>query len=140
MKPRVLRCQSTAGATTLEDLDNEPHIQLGLGYRFDNPWGVEFVYSSVDSESDDSPPIGAEVNRWHVDALCHLKDVGQLTPYLAFGAGNGAVYFDGGFDNDDRLLNAGIGAKFPLSDNLLLHRDLRLYVKGVDDLERTVGV
>ena len=140
MKPRVLRCQSTAGATTLEDLDNEPHIQLGLGYRFDNPWGVEFVYSSVDSESDDSPPIGAEVNRWQVDALCHLKDVGQLTPYLAFGVGNGAVYFDGGFDNDDRLLNAGIGAKFPLSDNLLLHRDLRLYVKGVDDLERTVGV
>ena len=141
-EPVGLTASVLAGGTTLKDLDNESHVQLGIGYRFNSPWGIEAVYSSLDSESDDVPPIGAEVTRFHVDALYHLSDFGDLTPYFAIGVGDGAVNFDGGFDNNDRLVNLGVGAKYPLAENLFLRADLRFYsiVSGIDDLESTVGI
>ena len=72
------------GQTWLDDLDDESHWQIGVGYQFDNPWAVELTYSALDTEStSDVPAIKTDVTRWHVDALYHLEAMGKVRPYLA---------------------------------------------------------
>ena len=125
--PVGLTISPMVGQTWLDDLDDESHWQIGVGYQFDNPWAVELTYSALDTEStSDVPAIKTDVTRWHVDALYHLEAMGKVRPYLAAGLGY-AEYDFAGLDNDERLFNAGVGLKYGLSDNLALRGDWRFF-------------
>lgn len=139
--PVGLTISPMVGQTWLDDLDDESHWQIGVGYQFDNPWAVELTYSALDTEStSDVPAIKTDVTRWHVDALYHLEAMGKVRPYLAAGLGY-AEYDFAGLDNDERLFNAGVGLKYGLSDNLALRGDWRFFsVSDIDDLQSALSV
>ena len=110
-------------------VDNTTALSLGLGYQFGNPWAVEFVYLNADSEAS----VGGsdvDVDQYRLDALYHLAEQGNWTPYLA--AGVGTTDFSPGENN--ALINAGGGVKYALNQDLSLRADFRL-INDVEDNE-----
>ena len=100
---------------------------LGLGYQFNNPWTVEFVYLNADSKQNGAD---VDVDQYRLDGLYHLPNIStlNLTPYLAAGVGT-ADFSNGG--NNNTQVNAGGGLKYAINDTVSLRADFRL----VDDVE-----
>ncbi|TYL46624.1 OmpA family protein [Marinomonas sp. IMCC 4694] len=109
-------------------VDNTAALSLGFGYQFGNPWAVELVY--VNANSDVSTGRNIDVDQVRLDALYHLSQQGNLTPYLA--AGVGTIDFSRGTNN--ALINAGGGVKYALNDALSLRADFRL-INDTDEHE-----
>ncbi|ETX12349.1 flagellar motor protein MotB [Marinomonas ushuaiensis DSM 15871] len=103
--------------------DDEAY-SLGLGYQFNNPWALEFVYVNADT-SFSSSNTDVDVDQYRLDALYHLptSNSTNLTPYLA--AGIGKADFSNPSANNTQL-NAGGGVKYALNDSLSLRADFRL--------------
>lgn len=97
---------------------------LGLGYQFNNPWALEFVYVNADT-SFSSSNTDVDVDQYRLDALYHLPTNSSLnlTPYLA--AGVGTTDFSSPSTNNTQF-NAGGGVKYALNDSLSLRADFRL--------------
>jgi len=112
------------------DEENDTAYSLGLGYQFDNPWAVEFVYLNADTESAQTGDK-VDVDQYRLDGLYHLPNVSRynLTPYLA--AGVGTTDFSSNPDNNVEI-NAGGGLKYAINDSLALRADFRL-VNDVED-------
>ena len=112
------------------DEENDTAYSLGLGYQFDNPWAVEFVYLNADTKSAQTGNK-VDVDQYRLDGLYHLPNVSSynLTPYLA--AGVGTTDFSSNPDNNVEI-NAGGGLKYALTDTLALRADFRL-VNDVED-------
>jgi OOP family OmpA-OmpF porin len=108
-------------------VENDPALSLGLGYQFDNPWAVEFVYLNADSKAS-TGGSSVDVDQFRLDGLYHLEQQDKLTPYLA--AGVGTTDFSPGDNNP--LVNAGGGVKYALNEALSLRADFRL-IKDVED-------
>ena len=130
------------GQSQFDDLDNETHIQLGAGWRFPGPWEIEGVYASVDS-SGGAPEIDVDVTRWHLDAKYNIRgaDGQPLRVYVLGGIGYASTDFEGGFDNDDRLLNLGAGVKYDLGSGWALRAEARLFdVEDIDELQSVFNI
>ncbi len=109
------------------ELDDDMFVGLGVGYRFDNPWAIEFTYLEGDADSD-IPGVGdVDVDMYHLGALYHLKTRNKFTPFLAFGAGEGEYSSSGAGDDDEFQLNAGAGFKYAFTDKAHLRSDLRFF-------------
>lgn len=113
------------------DTKDDEAYSLGLGYQFDNPWAVEFVYLNADSQLSNSS-TDIDVDQYRLDALYHLPTNHSLnlTPYLA--AGVGTADFSNPSTNNAQF-NAGGGLKYALNDNLALRADFRLLNDVEDD-------
>lgn len=113
------------------DTKDDEAYSLGLGYQFDNPWAVEFVYLNADSQLSNSS-TDIDVDQYRLDALYHLPTNHSLnlTPYLA--AGVGTADFSNPSTNNAQF-NAGGGVKYALNDNLALRADFRLLNDVEDD-------
>ncbi|SBS25682.1 Outer membrane porin F precursor [Marinomonas spartinae] len=109
--------------------DNDTHIDdntaysLGLGYQFNNPWGVEFNYLNANSKKNGNK---VDVNQYRLDGIYNIEQFSttKLTPYLA--AGIGAVKYDKGIDTTHTQVNVGGGVKYALAQNVALRGDFRL--------------
>lgn len=110
-------------------VDDTAALSLGLGYQFGNPWAVELAYVKADSETS-AGSRDIDVDQIRLDALYHLAQQGNLTPYLA--AGVGTTDFSPGTNNT--LINAGGGVKYALNQALSLRADFRL-INDTDDHE-----
>ncbi|WP_421847915.1 OmpA family protein [Marinomonas sp.] len=111
------------------DTKDDKAYSLGLGYQFNNPWAVEFVYLNADSKQSGSGN-DVDVDQYRLDGLYHLPNISSLnlTPYLAAGVGT-ADFSNGG--NNNTQVNAGGGLKYAVNDTVSLRADFRL----VDDVE-----
>ncbi|QUX94141.1 flagellar motor protein MotB [Marinomonas sp. CT5] len=109
------------------DTKDDKAYSLGLGYQFNNPWAVEFVYLNADSKQNGAD---VDVDQYRLDGLYHLPNIStlNLTPYLAAGVGT-ADFSNGG--NNNTQVNAGGGLKYAINDTVSLRADFRL----VDDVE-----
>lgn len=109
------------------DTKDDKAYSLGLGYQFNNPWAVEFVYLNADSKQNGAD---VDVDQYRLDGLYHLPNISSLnlTPYLAAGVGT-ADFSNGG--NNNTQVNAGGGLKYAINDTVSLRADFRL----VDDVE-----
>ncbi|NVK72639.1 MAG: OmpA family protein [Oceanospirillaceae bacterium] len=107
--------------------EDDQAYSLGLGYQFNNPWAVEFVYLNADSKQNGAD---VDVDQYRLDGLYHLPNISSLnlTPYLAAGVGT-ADFSNGG--NNNTQVNAGGGLKYAINDTVSLRADFRL----VDDVE-----
>lgn len=115
------------------DLDDDSHIGLGIGYRFDNPWAIEFTYLEGEADSD-VPGVGdIDVDMYHLGALYHLKSRNNFTPFLSFGAGEGEYSLPGVGDDDEFQVNAGAGFKWAFTEQAHLRSDLRLFHGNNED-------
>lgn len=147
-----LTLSAHVGQSQFDDLDNEAHVQLGVGWKFKGPWSVEAVYASLDS-SGGTPEIDVEVVRWHVDAQYRIETSAQknnpfanpkLQPYLLGGIGYASTNFtnsEGGFDNDDRMLNIGGGVKYDLGSGWSVRGEARIFkVQDIDELRSVFNI
>ncbi|MDE8601359.1 OmpA family protein [Marinomonas sp. RSW2] len=112
------------------DVKDDKAYSLGLGYQFNNPWAVEFVYLNADTEQSSSGS-NVDVDQYRLDGLYHLPTIrsANLTPYLA--AGVGTTDFGNSSSHNNVQLNAGGGLKYAVNDTVSLRADFRL----VDDVE-----
>ena len=118
-----------------QQLDDNPnfHWGLGLGYNYDQNWGVEALFNYASTES----MMGAgdvTMMLYRVDALYHFLPEEQVVPYLALGVG--AITFDPDMGSSDTsyLINYGGGIKYFLNNMLALRGDVR-HVMSFDDTE-----
>ncbi|WP_339718820.1 OmpA family protein [Marinomonas primoryensis] len=112
------------------NIKDDKAYSLGLGYQFNNPWAVEFVYLNADTEQSSSGS-NVDVDQYRLDGLYHLPTIrsANLTPYLA--AGVGTTDFGNSSNHNNVQLNAGGGLKYAVNDTVSLRADFRL----VDDVE-----
>tara|TARA_R110002072_G_scaffold1780_13_gene14958 strand:+ start:36228 stop:37349 length:1122 start_codon:yes stop_codon:yes gene_type:complete len=106
-------------------LDNTAMYNLGIGYRFANPWAIEFAYLNADSETENG---GFDVNADHyrLDGLYHLETKHKITPFFSFGIGQ-ADFDTTGTRNGESLANIGIGAKYWFKEKTALRSDFKFF-------------
>lgn len=111
------------------NIDDDTSYSLGLGYQFNNPWGVEFTYLNADSKKNGNK-VG--VDEYRLDGIYNVQQFSttKLTPYLA--GGIGAVDYSKAADGTHTQVNLGGGVKYAVAQNLDLRGDFRL----VNDLEK----
>ncbi|SBS25680.1 OprF membrane domain protein [Marinomonas spartinae] len=115
--------------TDLHLKDNASY-SLGLGYQFNNPFGVEAVFL----HSNQKPSGGGthqDVDQYRLDGIYNLPTLQSvnLTPYVAAGVGSTKYGKHSDYDNVD--VNAGGGVKYAVNKDLAVRADFRL-VKDVD--------
>ncbi|MGS2718240.1 OmpA family protein [Eionea flava] len=113
------------------DVDSDTIVGFGIGYRFVDPYMVEFVYASGDAETKAGADIG-DLRQYRLEMLYDIGDVGNFSPYIALGAastefGNNATVVD-----DEGAISAGFGARYHFTDRIALRGDAR-YLRGVGD-------
>lgn len=106
-------------------LDNTPLGNIGIGYRFDSPWGIEFSYLSADSETENGG-IDVDNDHWRLDGLYHLETINKFTPYFALGVGRTDFDTPGGEDGES-MLSAGAGIKYWFKEKTALRPEFRLF-------------
>ncbi|MDD7805472.1 MAG: OmpA family protein [Endozoicomonas sp. (ex Botrylloides leachii)] len=105
-------------------LDNGLAPELGIGYRFDNRWSIEGVYSQYRTDSNSKGK--AKLKDYRVDAFYDLRPWdGSWTPYTVASAGHFTEDFDNFSNNDDTRLGLGVGVRKALMPNLSLRADIR---------------
>ncbi|MFT7688342.1 MAG: OOP family OmpA-OmpF porin [Candidatus Azotimanducaceae bacterium] len=115
------------GVTKFDDgIGEDPHWSLGLGYQFNNPWAIEFVYSDANAD-DDRTGVDVDFTRWHLDGLYHLNKIGDYRPYVTFGGGRGEYDFSTGPSDTDTLLNVGVGVKYEFAENTSVRSEFKLF-------------
>jgi OOP family OmpA-OmpF porin len=103
-------------------IDKGPHVNFGLGYRFDSPWAAEINYTTIDT---DTKLTNAEVEgpQWRVDSLYNLQSNSNIKPFLSFGVGTVKL----GANDKETQLNIGMGVKYLFSSNSALRADLKMF-------------
>ena len=120
--PYVQFDEAQAGGEFAID-DKVGSYQLGVGYRFDNPFGVELRYLESDSSLEGSPAQG-DMFDVSLDGHYYFLEDDEIHPYLA--AGLGHLRYDlPGNDSEESSLNAGLGVKLKMVDNLSLRLEYR---------------
>ena len=106
-------------------LDNTPLGNIGIGYRFANPWGLEFAYLVADSETENGG-IDVDSNHWRLDGLYHLETINKFTPYFSFGVGR-ADFDTAGGANGESMIGAGVGVKYWFKEKTALRPEFKLF-------------
>ncbi|MFT4633143.1 MAG: OOP family OmpA-OmpF porin [Candidatus Azotimanducaceae bacterium] len=106
-------------------LDNTVLGNIGLGYRFASPWGIEFAYITADSETENGG-VDVDSDHWRLDGLYHLETINKITPYFSFGVGR-ADFDTAGGENGESMLSAGVGAKYWFKEKTALRPEFKLF-------------
>lgn len=114
------------------DLDNDTLLGIGVGYRFDSPWAIEFTYQQTEADFE-SPRTGdVDVDVWHIGGLYHLQQRNNFLPFLSAGIGAGEYDIPTG-DADETQINVGAGFKWFFTEKAALRSDLKLFQGSEDD-------
>lgn len=115
------------------DVDTDSVIGFGLGYRFSNPYMVEFVYAAADANTKAGADIG-DLRQYRLEMLYDIGDVGKFSPYIALGAASTEFGSNATVVDEEGAITAGFGARYNMSDRLALRGDAR-YLRGVGDIK-----
>jgi len=111
------------------NLDDDTAAGIALGYRFSEPYAVEFVYLGGDATSSTGGASG-DIKQYRLEALYDVAQYGAWTPYLAVGAAN-TEYGNAAID-DEGAMTLGAGTHYHFNERIALRADAR-YLKGVDN-------
>lgn len=116
---------------------------LSLGYNVSKRWAAELEVRYTDTETDLSGVPNEDVDVWSVgmNALYHFNPDGPFVPYISAGFGGMFFLVDNFKDDEDYMMNWGVGAKYFFNDDTALRVDLRHVVdfhsdRGWDQFER----
>jgi len=111
-----------------QDTDNNIAAGFSLGYNVTKHWSAELETRYTPTQTDESND--KDVDLWTVgmNALYHFNPDGPFVPYVSAGAG--VMFFrpDGYENNEDYVMQAGVGAKYFVSDNTALRVDMRYLI------------
>ncbi|MEJ2416101.1 MAG: OmpA family protein [Exilibacterium sp.] len=113
------------------NLSDEVFSGVGVGYRYNNHWGVELNYLQTEADIDNSR-LELDFDQYRLDALYHFSGDSRHHPYLVSGIGDG--YFENSFaDDKETQFNFGGGIKYFLTDMLAVRSDARVFYGADDD-------
>ncbi|MDT8442307.1 MAG: OmpA family protein [Desulfuromonadales bacterium] len=110
-----------------QNVDDYANFGLALGYNITKRWAVEFEARYTPTEVDLPGLKDSDLNIWTlgINALYHFNPDGRFVPYLLAGFGGMTFDSDDFQDDEDFMLNWGLGAKYFLSDTTALRLDAR---------------
>ena len=115
---------------SVRTLDNKVAPEVGIGYRFNDRFSLEGLYSNSSNELKSGKD--ADLTDYRLDAFYDLTPWdGSLTPYFVAGIGEFKEDLENRKDRDDTRLNAGFGLRQALTQNLSLRGDVRA-LHGLD--------
>ena len=106
------------------EVKDEPLFSLGLGYQFNSPWAVEFIYVGARTQ-DSRRDVDVDFDQYHLDGIYNFNRNGDFQTYLAAGIGE-SEYERRRSDHVETNINVGGGLKYFLSPKLSMRGDLRL--------------
>jgi OOP family OmpA-OmpF porin len=112
---------------------------LSLGYNVNKRWAAELEVRYTNAERENvASQQDLDIASVGINALYHFNPDGPLVPYVS--AGFGALLFNwGAVDNDtddeDYMMNWGVGAKYFINDDFALRMDLRHLIDLHSDRE-----
>ena len=138
-----------------QNLENSPVFGGRIGYNLTDHFGVEatgqFTRSSVDDRSQaftrqgqfTSPIDDVDIGMYHLDLLYHFMPEGKLNPFIT--AGYGVAHYSPNINTKSNMsvLNAGVGAKYWVAENVALRVDVRdnmIFDEHIHNMEATAGV
>lgn len=145
------------------ELDDDLAYGVRYGYSLTDSWGLELSLGHSPSSITGlaGSDIDFDLTTLDADAVWHINPGGRFVPYALAGVGYAAANLDSpiqGLANGQRVtidddsgfsLNAGVGAKYFVTDSVLLRLEARYrYLDGVVDnfddslntFETTLGV
>jgi outer membrane beta-barrel protein len=145
-------------------LDDDLTYGLRYGYHFTDAWGLELSLGQTNTSVTGLPTrdIDLDLTTFDVDAVYHFNPSSRFVPYVLAGIGYASADLDhpitgtvdgGGLvrikDDNGFTLNAGVGAKYFITDNVSLRLDARYryldkvidrYDDSLNTFETTFGV
>ncbi|WBA81812.1 OmpA family protein [Endozoicomonas sp. GU-1] len=105
-------------------LDNALAPEIGIGYRLNDRFSVEGIYSQYSTEQKTGPD--ADLKEFRLDAFYDLTPWdGSLTPYVVAGISELEADYEMGGEHDDTRMNAGFGLRKAFTPNLAIRGDVR---------------
>jgi OOP family OmpA-OmpF porin len=126
-----------AGQERLDDdrnLDDDASAIFGAEYRYNDNFSTELVYSVGTFDGDNEDGVqgpDAKVKRYHLDGFYHFADSRNFKPYVVAGLGHGDFSYSNAGTNGESEVNAGVGARYWLTENWSARLDGRVF-KGLD--------
>lgn len=145
-------------------LDDDITYGLRYGFNFTDAWGLEMSLGRTNTSITGLPggDTDLDLTTFDVDAIYHFNTHGPFVPYVTAGLGYASADLDRPIigtvngvgpvridDDNGFTLNAGVGAKYFITDNVSLRLDARYrYLDKVVDrfddslntFETTLGV
>ena len=145
-------------------LDDDVTYGLRWGYNFTDAWGLDLSLGQANTSVTGLPggDTDLDLTTFDVDAIYHFNSRGPFVPYVLAGVGYASADLDRPIigtvsgvgpvridDDNGFTVNAGIGAKYFVTDNVSLRLDARYrYLDKVVDrfddslntFETTLGV
>jgi OOP family OmpA-OmpF porin len=122
-----------------QNLKTAPVVGARLGYNITKYFGVEIAGQFLRTNLDDKgktnntegqfgyPMDRVDLYFYHIDAIFHILPDHRFTPFIVAGFG-GAHYSPSISTRDMAAFNAGVGAKFSLTENIALRADIQDYI------------
>ncbi|WP_419534122.1 OmpA family protein [Endozoicomonas sp.] len=109
---------------SVRDLDNKLAPEVGIGYRLNDRFSVEGIYSQY--STDQKTGGDADLKEFRLDAFYDLTPWdGSLTPYVVAGISELETDLKVDGEHDDTRMNAGFGLRKAFTPNLSIRGDLR---------------
>lgn len=109
---------------SIRGLDSKLAPEVGIGYRLNNRFSVEGIYSQY--STDQKVGGDADLNEFRLDAFYDLTPWdGSLTPYVVAGISELEADYEMGAEQDDTRMNAGFGLRKAFTPNLAIRGDVR---------------
>jgi OOP family OmpA-OmpF porin len=120
------------------NVKDEYLYSIGLGYQFNSPWAIEFVYLGSRTERTRGGDFDIDLDQIRLDGLYNFNRSGNFQPYLAAGIGE-SEYTRRSADAVETNINFGGGAKYFLSPKLSMRGDVRM-ISSLDEEQLDMAV
>lgn len=105
--------------------DDTAYAGIGIGYRFTDPYMVEFVYLTGDADNLAGVSQG-DLRQFRIEMLYDITDnESAFQPYIALGGASTEFGDNRTINDDEGALTFGIGARYHFSEAIALRGDLR---------------
>jgi len=112
-----------------QKLDDAAAYGFSLGYNLTKNWSVELDarFTSTETDFDSRVYDNEDVDVWDysLNALYHFNPDGPFVPYVTAGFGNTVYTMDTFKDDEDFMLNWGVGAKYFFNEDTALRLEAR---------------
>ena len=125
--------------SNVSELERDPLIGLGVGYRFTGPFAVELDYLTGDSAPETSGAGSVDVDIWNIRSLVYFLESERLHPFASLGFGIQDIDLpDVGSESQ---VNAGFALRWNILDNLDARTSLNFYDgQEFGDLKRSFNL